>query len=65
MVLSGVVEGVEVDASGCGFVSVAVTLSVDGDTKTTCAARLALPRTAEDNPWARRGDQWRPGPARP
>ncbi len=65
MVLSGVVGGTEVDASGCGFVSVAVTLAVEGDGKTTCAARLALPRAADDNPWARRGDRWRPSPAHP
>ena len=61
MVLSG--RGrvdVTVDEVGCGFVTVAVTLAVDGDVKTTCAARVALPRTADDNPWARRGDQWRP-----
>jgi len=63
MALRGVVESTEVDDVGCGFVSVAVTLSVDGDTKTTCAARIALPRRADDNPWARRGDQWRPSPA--
>ncbi len=60
MVLSGRVEGTEVDGSGCGFVSVAMTLAVEGDTKTVCTARLALPRTAEDNPWDRRGDRWRP-----
>jgi acyl dehydratase len=65
MSLTGVVESTEVDEVGCGFASVAVTLSVDGDVKTTCAARIALPRTAEDNPWARRGDQWRPSPAVP
>ena len=47
---------------GCGFATVAVTLSVDGDVKTTCAARIALPAVADDNPWARRGDQWRPSP---
>ena len=62
MSLRGVVESTEVDDVGCGFVSVAVTLSVDGDVKTTCAARVALPRSADDNPWARRGDQWRPSP---
>jgi len=62
MSLTGVVESTEVDEVGCGFAAVAVTLSVDGDAKTTCAARIALPRTAEDNPWARRGDQWRPSP---
>ena len=65
MVLTGVVEGTEVDGVDCGFVSVAVTLAVDGDTKTTCAARIALPRTNDDNPWARRGDRWLPSPARP
>jgi hypothetical protein len=63
MCLQGVVESTEVDEVGCGFASVAVTLSVDGDVKTTCAARIALPRYADDNPWARRGDQWRPSAA--
>jgi hypothetical protein len=62
MVLRGVVEATEVDEAGCGFAAVAVTLSVGGDVKTTCAARIALPRTVEDNPWARGGDQWRPSP---
>jgi acyl dehydratase len=65
MTLNGVVEGAEVDSSGCGFVSVAVTLAVNGAAKTTCAARIALPRTPDDNPWARRGDQWRPSPPAP
>jgi acyl dehydratase len=63
MTLSGTVSATEVDDTGCGFVTVDVTLSVAGDTKTTCTARLALPRSADDNPWARRGDQWRPSPA--
>jgi acyl dehydratase len=62
MVLSGTVESTSVDEVGCGFVTVAVTLAVDGDIKTTCAARVAVPRSANDNPWARRGDQWRPAP---
>ena len=63
MSLRGVVESTGVDEVGCGFVTVAVTLAVDGDTKTTCAARIALPRSVDDNPWARAGDQWRPSPA--
>ena len=62
MSLTGVVESTSVDDVGCGFVTVAVTLSVDGEVKTTCAARIALPLSADDNPWARRGDQWRPSP---
>jgi acyl dehydratase len=64
MALRGVVESTEVDDTGCGFVTVAVTLSVDGDVKTTCTARIALPMTADDNPWLRRGEKWRPSPAR-
>ncbi len=63
MSLRGVVESTEIDEVGCGFVSVAVTLAVDGDVKTTCAARIALPQSPDDNPWARRGDRWRPSPA--
>jgi acyl dehydratase len=60
MVLTGMVEGTEVDETGCGWAAVAIELAVDGDIKTTCSARVALPRTTDDNPWARRGDQWRP-----
>ena len=63
MALRGQVESTEVDGVGCGFATVAVTLSVDGDAKTTCTARIALPRRGDDNPWARRADQWRPAPA--
>ncbi len=65
MVLQGAVESTEVDEVGCGFATVRVTLSVAGDVKTTCAARIALPRSSEDNPWARREDQWRPSPVAP
>jgi acyl dehydratase len=60
MVLSGVVDEVAVDATGCGWVGVDVTLAVDEDVKTTCDARLAVPVDAQDNPWRRRGDRWQP-----
>lgn len=60
MVLDGTVEGVGVDDTGCGWADVAVALSVDGDAKTTCTARIALPVDDADNPWARKGDDWRP-----
>ena len=63
MTLSGVVSDVSVDAVGCGFVTIDVSLSVDDDVKTTCTARVALPVGTSDNPWARRGAQWRPAPA--
>jgi hypothetical protein len=60
MVLTGTVTSSETDDTGCGWVGVDVALSVDGDVKTTCAARLALPTDADDNPWARAGERWRP-----
>jgi acyl dehydratase len=60
MVLAGTVEAVETDDAGCGWATVAVRLTVDGDVKTGCTARIALPTTDDDNPWERRGDQWRP-----
>jgi acyl dehydratase len=60
MHFDAVVEGVETDDTGCGWVSLLVTLSVAGDPKTDCSVRIALPSSEDDNPWARRGDQWRP-----
>jgi hypothetical protein len=60
MVFAGTVTDVDTDATGCGWVGVAVTVSVDGDVKTSCTARLALPVDDDDNPWRRRGDQWTP-----
>ena len=60
MVLSGVVEDVTTDDAGCGWASVLVTLSVDGDTKTDCSARIALPIDDDDNPWTRRAGRWIP-----
>jgi acyl dehydratase len=65
MSLAGAVKATEVDGTGCAFATVDVTLSVEGDVKTTCTARIAIPRAADDNPWARRGDDWRPSPAAP
>jgi acyl dehydratase len=60
MHFDGTVEDVTTDETGCGWVSLAVTLSVDGDAMTTCSVRVALPTSANDNPWTRRGDQWKP-----
>ena len=64
MVLAGTVTDVATDDAGCGWASLDVALTVDGDVKTTCAVRVALPTDADDNPWSRRGDRWRPEPGR-
>jgi len=60
MVLSATVESVETDDTGCGWVTLLVRLTVDGDLKTDCTARVALPVNDDDNPWTRRGDDWKP-----
>jgi acyl dehydratase len=60
MVFRGAVTGTGVDEEGCGWVALDISVSVDGDAKTTCSARVALPVAADDNPWERHGDRWKP-----
>jgi acyl dehydratase len=60
MELDGRVEDVSVDDAGCGWAELALTLRVGAEDKTTCRARVALPVDDRDNPWRRRGDQWKP-----
>lgn len=60
MVFSATVTEVGTDDVGCGWAALLVTLAVDGETKTDCTVRVALPTSADDNPWARTGDQWKP-----
>ena len=60
MTMRAAVEKVETDAVGCAWAELAVTLSVADVVATTCTVRVALPNGEDDNPWARRGDQWQP-----
>jgi hypothetical protein len=60
MVFRGVVADTGVDDTGCGWAALEITVSVDGDTKTSCTARVALPVSDGDNPWSRAGDRWVP-----
>ena len=60
MVMRATVESVETDDAGCSWASLLVTLSVGDDVKTDCSVRVALPGTPDDNPWTRRGHDWRP-----
>lgn len=60
MMFNGTVTAVNVDSSGCGWVEIDVALTVDGEIKTECSTRIAVPTAAEDNPWARRGERWSP-----
>jgi acyl dehydratase len=60
MVFHGKVEKVEKDAAGCGWASLSVWLTVGERTTTECTARIALPRAEGDNPWTRKGPDWKP-----
>ena len=60
MVFHGVVTEVGVDDTGCGWAALDISVAVDGDPKTTCRARVALPIDQDDNPWERRGSRWQP-----
>jgi acyl dehydratase len=60
MVMRARVESVDTDDAGCGWASLLVTLSVGDAVKTDCSVRVALPTGDDDNPWNRRGRDWRP-----
>lgn len=68
MDLAGTVAEVATDDAGQGWATVELTLTAtatdgrDPDPRlaTTCTVRVALPAAPDDNPWARRGDAWRP-----
>lgn len=62
MVLRGTVTAVSTDEDGCGWVDVDLTLAVGDRMATTGHARIAVPTSSTDNPWARRGEAWRPFP---
>jgi len=48
------------DAAGIGWIDLDVRLSVGDVLATECTARIAVPTSSEDDPWQRRGDDWRP-----
>ncbi|MCP5056431.1 MAG: hypothetical protein GY937_06845 [bacterium] len=60
MIFRGKVDAVSTDDLGCGWVDLSIELMVGEKTPTRCKARVALPRDADDNPWKRKGDDWKP-----
>ena len=60
LTITGRVQQAEVDTAGCGWVQLALSMTVAGKLMTECEARLALPLEATDNPWRRRGAEWLP-----
>jgi hydroxyacyl-ACP dehydratase HTD2-like protein with hotdog domain len=60
MTFNGTVTSTETDDAGCGWVGIDITVTVGERTCTTAKARVALPSTPEDNPWSRKGENWKP-----
>ena len=60
MIFNATVASVGSDDRGCCWVELDVDLSVEGKTVTACGARIAIPGSASDNPWIRKGDDWKP-----
>jgi len=60
LTFDGTVAGTSTDDAGVGWVDIDLLLTVEGEIATECRARIAVPTSDHDNPWHRRGDEWRP-----
>ena len=60
MAFKGVVQDVRTDDTGCGWADLSIELSVGGEVTTQCTASVAIPSAENDNPWKRRGADWKP-----
>ena len=60
MTIAARVTAVPTDETGCGWAELDLVLRGGDRTCTTGTARVALPMSAHDNPWQRRGEDWRP-----
>lgn len=63
MVFTGEVKGTDTDEQGCAWAEVELTLTTGGRVTTICTARVAIPAAEGDNPWQRKGADWKPAPA--
>ena len=60
MTISSTVTAVPTDDSGCGWAELDLVLRGNDRICSTGKARVALPMSADDNPWQRRGEDWKP-----
>jgi uncharacterized protein len=60
MTITGTVESRDTDAAGCSWARVAARVWAGERLCTTAGLRIAVPLSADDNPWRRTGDQWIP-----
>ncbi|MCE2511710.1 MAG: hypothetical protein J4F50_03965 [Acidimicrobiia bacterium] len=60
MTIAATVTAVPIDDSGCGWAELDLVLRAGDRTCTTGTAKVALPMSADDNPWQRSGEDWQP-----
>jgi hypothetical protein len=60
MVFRGRVKGIDTDDRGCAWAELDLVLTSGGRETTVCTARVAIPAAEGDNPWKRRGEDWKP-----
>jgi acyl dehydratase len=61
LTFNAVVTDKSKDDAGVGWIDLDVRLAIGDDVLATeCTARIAVPTSADDDPWLRRGDDWRP-----
>lgn len=60
MHFSGVVSALATDDTGCHWADIELAIRVDDEPRTVGKARVAVPADADDNPWLRQGDRWKP-----
>jgi acyl dehydratase len=60
MTFTGTAGEAEADDTGCAWTTVTIEVRADDRLCTTSTVRVARPSGPDDNPWRRRGDQWRP-----
>ena len=60
MTISARVAAVPIDEAGCGWAELDLVIQGGDRTCSTGTARVALPMSSSDNPWLRRGEDWKP-----
>jgi hypothetical protein len=60
MRFNGTVRDEEVDETGCKWITLDIDVHADDRLAATGTARVATPVDDNDNPWARKADNWRP-----
>lgn len=60
MAIAGTVRASSEDEAGCYWAEIDLTVTAAGETAVEGDARIAIPGDADDSPWRRAGEDWRP-----